>query len=222
MGFGCCWVLVGLDSSDKLKKQVTMRSLERLKFEGLDRDKALTDKTSRFYRNPQAFGLHHYTFFQCYQVCRCVVLHSFRAFSETKHGMPFPAVFCCFLICLLLVQCKNPYFGGARQCGANNDAGQVNKEELVCIGCQRVESMEACPTHGTDWLAFKCRYVIISCFRWAAFVSMRVRFLCMFVSVKSVCLCLFVSASAAQTLSGIAGIKCISVRYPWFSFHSLG
>lgn len=35
---------------------------------------------------------------------------------------------------------------------------QVKKDELICIACQRVESMEACPTHGTDWLAFKCRF----------------------------------------------------------------
>lgn len=34
-------------------------------------------------------------------------------------------------------------------------------EELVCPGCQP-HSVDNCPTHGMDWLAFKCRYVDMS------------------------------------------------------------
>ena len=36
----------------------------------------------------------------------------------------------------------------------------------MCLcSCQPSSSMEDCPTHGKDWLAFKCRY----CCRYAAF-----------------------------------------------------
>ena len=110
-----------LEPFELLKKRVTLRALERLKFEGLDRSKALTNKSSVYYHDPKALALQSYVFFQCHL-------------------------------------CKNPYFGGARQCGPNQDQREVKKEELICIGCQKVESMEACPTHGTDWLAFKCRF----------------------------------------------------------------
>lgn len=52
-------------------------------------------------------------------------------------------------------QCKKPYFAGGYQCQEANSP--FNPEELVCPGCQP-RSVDDCPVHGTDWLAFKCRY----------------------------------------------------------------
>ena len=43
-----------------------MKSLERLRHEGLDRDIQVTDPNGRFYRDPVAFALHHFAFIQCY------------------------------------------------------------------------------------------------------------------------------------------------------------
>merc|ERR1712228_478827 len=48
------------------------------------------------------------------------------------------AYFMCF-------ECKQPYFGGAKECGAE-DANQeeVDKKELICGKCQKIESIDEC------------------------------------------------------------------------------
>jgi len=53
--------------------------------------------------------------------------------------------------------CKEPYFAGARHCGA---AGEENfkPEELICGGCCKIESFNECPVHGSSFLIFKCRF----------------------------------------------------------------
>ena len=84
-----------LEKQDALRQRVAVRALERLKFEGGDRSKALTDRKSPYYRDPRALAMHTYVFFQCHQ-------------------------------------CKNPYFGGARQCGAGQDEQREIKKE-VCF-----------------------------------------------------------------------------------------
>jgi len=52
-------------------------------------------------------------------------------------------------------KCKRPYFAGGYACQEANVA--FDPAELVCPGCQP-QSVEDCPTHGRDWLAYKCRY----------------------------------------------------------------
>lgn len=59
-----------------------------------------------------------------------------------------------FFMCF---KCKKPYFGGAYECGGAEP--DVDHKSLICPGCQpKSENMKACKTHGTDWIAFKCRF----------------------------------------------------------------
>jgi E3 ubiquitin-protein ligase MYCBP2 len=103
-----------------LYRKVLLKAMERLRFEGLDRDPQVKSPSGRFYQNAAGFALQHYAFYQCFQ-------------------------------------CKNPYFGGARVCQAAGEK-KINREELVCVSCQKLESLETCKVHGTDWLSFKCRF----------------------------------------------------------------
>lgn len=52
-------------------------------------------------------------------------------------------------------KCNTPYFAGGYQCQEAN--APFDPEELVCPSCQP-QSVDDCPKHGKDWLAFKCRY----------------------------------------------------------------
>jgi E3 ubiquitin-protein ligase MYCBP2 len=52
-------------------------------------------------------------------------------------------------------KCQNPYFAGGYQCQEANEA--FDPAELLCPSCQP-SSIEDCPTHGKDWLAYKCRF----------------------------------------------------------------
>lgn len=52
-------------------------------------------------------------------------------------------------------ECNLPYFAGGYEC-QEADA-PFDPSELVCPGCQP-SSVEDCPKHGKDWLAFKCRF----------------------------------------------------------------
>jgi hypothetical protein len=54
----------------ELEKRVKALSMEKLKMEALDKDKAITDKKSPFFEKPEAFAMDHYMFYQCYEyVC---------------------------------------------------------------------------------------------------------------------------------------------------------
>ncbi len=37
---------------------------------------------------------------------------------------------------------------------------EFDEKDLMCGSCQQraSQSMEACPTHGSEWLGFKCRF----------------------------------------------------------------
>ena len=54
-------------------------------------------------------------------------------------------------------ECKQPYFGGAKECG-DDSQDEVNKEDLICGKCQKIESIDECKEHGEEYLAYKCRY----------------------------------------------------------------
>jgi E3 ubiquitin-protein ligase MYCBP2 len=106
----------------QLEDKVRNKALARLKFEGLEQDKAIVERGGRFYGSPAAFALHHFAFYQCYL-------------------------------------CRQPYFAGARACGAEAaDAAPVRREDLTCAGCQQVQNIDKCAKHGNDWLSFKCRF----------------------------------------------------------------
>ncbi len=48
----------------ELEKRVTALAMEKLKFEAMEKDKALTDQKSPYFGKPEAFALHHYMFYQ--------------------------------------------------------------------------------------------------------------------------------------------------------------
>ena len=107
-----------------LEKKVKTKAYDRLRFEGLDNDKAITVPGGRFYKDPSGFALHHFAFYQCYS-------------------------------------CKNPYYAGAKACGANADAAvEFNRADLICANCSVVKSQDSCSTHGTEWYGFFYRFYL--------------------------------------------------------------
>mmetsp|Transcript_15848 Transcript_15848/g.39062 ORF Transcript_15848/g.39062 Transcript_15848/m.39062 type:complete len:739 (-) Transcript_15848:199-2415(-) len=54
-------------------------------------------------------------------------------------------------------KCKQPYFAGNYACQAADD-GKFDPAELLCAGCQPSNDVSNCPKHGTEWIAFKCRF----------------------------------------------------------------
>ncbi len=54
-------------------------------------------------------------------------------------------------------KCKKPYFAGNYSCQEADD-GKFDPKELLCGGCQPATDVQNCPKHGTEWIAFKCRF----------------------------------------------------------------
>jgi len=54
-------------------------------------------------------------------------------------------------------KCKQPYFAGNYACQAADD-GKFDPAELLCAGCQPSTDVSNCPTHGNEWITFKCRF----------------------------------------------------------------
>jgi E3 ubiquitin-protein ligase MYCBP2 len=55
-------------------------------------------------------------------------------------------------------KCKDPYFGGARVCGAAA-AVEFNPEDLTCPKCLPLSAgVTDCPKHGKDYIEYKCRF----------------------------------------------------------------
>ncbi|KAL0240846.1 hypothetical protein GEMRC1_006082 [Eukaryota sp. GEM-RC1] len=62
-------------------------------------------------------------------------------------------------------KCKSPYFGGLKECNVDLP-GELSREDLVCPPCSGVvHSSDNCPTHGSEYISFKCRF----CCKVAAF-----------------------------------------------------
>ena len=58
-------------------------------------------------------------------------------------------------------KCKDPYFGGMKDCEAGQDMGNYKPEELVCGKCAIPAvslGKTKCEKHGTDYIEFKCRF----------------------------------------------------------------
>ncbi|KAL0214870.1 hypothetical protein P9112_007054 [Eukaryota sp. TZLM1-RC] len=53
-------------------------------------------------------------------------------------------------------QCRNPYFGGKRECGGNED--DVGDGNALCPSCVNPNVETDCPTHGKESIQWKCRF----------------------------------------------------------------
>lgn len=53
-------------------------------------------------------------------------------------------------------KCHKAYFGGITECLA--EMVTPDPKDLICPSCSNVGRKETCSHHGTDFLAFKCRY----------------------------------------------------------------
>jgi hypothetical protein len=55
-------------------------------------------------------------------------------------------------------RCGNVFFGGEAECGEPHEQREeFNAEDLVCGACSS-EGTTVCPTHGTEFVEFKCRF----------------------------------------------------------------
>lgn len=56
-------------------------------------------------------------------------------------------------------KCEKAYYGGEARCDADVElADEYDPSELVCNACSDMTKSQMCPTHGTDFIAHKCRY----------------------------------------------------------------
>ncbi|KAL0480957.1 hypothetical protein AKO1_013623 [Acrasis kona] len=60
-------------------------------------------------------------------------------------------------------ECGKPYYGGAKQCEANEGQQNVkfDEKELMCGSCvsKKLQLKNGvCPTHGSEYVEFKCRF----------------------------------------------------------------
>lgn len=74
----------------------------------------------------------------------------------------------------LCSKCKNPYFGGLKDCqaAAEQNAEAFNPEELICGACCANASGDNCSRHGTTYIEWKCRFKV-SLFFWKKFRAFR-------------------------------------------------
>lgn len=54
----------------KIEEEVFKKSLERSKFEGIDKDKRLNDANDPYYGNLQAYAIYKLAYYQCFK-CKC-------------------------------------------------------------------------------------------------------------------------------------------------------
>lgn len=73
----------------------------------------------------------------------------------TKPGAPFcgkPLDYAMHKFCYYLCyKCKEPYYGGDRACGAEDDR-PYNPEELLCVKCNPFHAEASCKLHGSDYM----------------------------------------------------------------------
>jgi len=75
-----------------------------------------------------------------------IFFNNLKAYS--MHELAF---FMCF-------KCKQPYYGGRRACGGNQN---FKPEDLICGSCVALRlgaGVADCQKHGKDFIEFKCRY----------------------------------------------------------------
>jgi len=152
-----------------LESQVKAMSLQRLEFEALTDHTDIVTPGGRFYKDPSAFAINHYSQRRepaCMLCCRLQP----RCRSGNTFDICLTRIFAFLFAVLLSVlsilhfsvfyqcyDCQEPYFAGARACGVAG-AEEVKREDLICGGCQKVPSFDECPKHGSSFLIFKCRF----------------------------------------------------------------
>jgi hypothetical protein len=125
-----------------LREKVKAKAMERLIFEGLEKDPRIVNPSSEFYNKPDQYAMHHFQFFQC---SSC--LEPYFAGAAECGEAPAPA---------------NDHAGP----NADNNFEEVDEganlllmhQEMKCANCVLDKSIERCSKHGTDWLSFKCRF----------------------------------------------------------------
>lgn len=71
--------------------------------------------------------------------------------SLRAYALSIYLFFACF-------KCKKPYFAGGYQC-QEAAAADFDPSDLICPSCQpKTDNVKNCRVHGTDWIAFKCRF----------------------------------------------------------------
>ncbi|CAD8181444.1 unnamed protein product [Paramecium pentaurelia] len=79
--------------------------------------------------------------------------------GEPFYGKPqeYAMAIYCYYQCF---KCKNPYFGGAKDCQRALEEGdkQYKPEELICANCCEVPVGETCQIHGKEYIEFKCKF----------------------------------------------------------------
>lgn len=61
----------------------------------------------------------------------------------------------CFYEC---VRCKEPYFGGKKQCNLDEDPFHYQEAEMLCLNCMVQAGEHYCARHGVEFMQYKCRY----------------------------------------------------------------
>ena len=61
----------------------------------------------------------------------------------------------CFYECC---KCKEPYFGGLKQCNLNEDPSHYHLDEMICLNCAVQSGSHTCTRHGVEFMQYKCRY----------------------------------------------------------------
>lgn len=72
--------------------------------------------------------------------------------NEAKYAMARFCYYPCF-------KCQKPYFGGMRECNAEQRVAEFNPQELVCGSCASAGSEKGhCAKHGSDYIEYKCKF----------------------------------------------------------------
>jgi len=61
----------------------------------------------------------------------------------------------CFYEC---TRCKEPYFGGKKQCNIDEDPMHFQEEEMICLNCMVQAGAHECTRHGNQFMEYKCRF----------------------------------------------------------------
>lgn len=65
----------------KLMEDVKRKALQRLKYEGLDKDPQIIDSTGRYYGNPGAFAIDRFAYYECFK-CKNPYFGGMRACED--------------------------------------------------------------------------------------------------------------------------------------------
>lgn len=62
----------------------------------------------------------------------------------------------CYYLCF---KCKEPYFGGMKECNAEDRQGSFNEKDLICGSCSsKGGNGNGCIKHGNEYVEYKCRF----------------------------------------------------------------